>query len=121
MRQTERTYYNNLADELHNVNTKNPTQFWKHINNLGPKKKKNIPMKVKLLNGDESYDIKYVHEHWKYEFCNLFNKNDNHVNETQHDKLTELKRLENDMSLPHFHSNVDLNNQINQPIYIKNP
>ena len=114
LRQTERTYYNNLADELHNVNTKNPTQFWKHINNLGPKKKKNIPMKVKLPNGDESYDIKYVHEHWKNEFCNLLNKNDNHVNETQHDKLTELKRLENDMSLPHFHSNVDLNNQINQ-------
>ena len=46
LRQTERRYNRQKAFDIEQINTKNPTEFWRQINDLGPKKSQKIPMEV---------------------------------------------------------------------------
>ena len=46
LRQTERSYWRNIALEINEVNTSDPKKFWDHISKLGPRKTTKIPDKV---------------------------------------------------------------------------
>lgn len=72
-RRLERSYNRQHVDKIESLNTDNPSDFWKHINKLGPQNKnKNIPMKVKL-NDDYVTNEKVVLEKWKEDFSRLYN------------------------------------------------
>ena len=77
MRNTERNYYRNKALEIEQINTTNPTEFWKYVNSLGPKRKSNIPMEVYEANGPEGFtkvsDREVVMDTWRNDFYSLYN------------------------------------------------
>ena len=81
LRNTERKYYRDKALEIEAINTSNPTEFWKYVNSLGPKRKSNIPMQV-YDEGDSNNPIKIndqqaVLNKWKDDFHDLYNIPDN--------------------------------------------
>ena len=77
LRNTERSYNRNKSIEIEKINTENPTEFWKQINSLGPKRSNKIPMEVYDDDGPETGnkipDEQYVLNKWKDDFSNLFN------------------------------------------------
>ena len=78
LRNTERTYYRKKAEEIEQINTSNPTEFWNHIESLGPKRKKTgIPMEVYDETDPEGvaklYGKQEVLSKWKNDFHDLYN------------------------------------------------
>ena len=77
LRRTERSFYRKKAIDIETINTTNPTEFWKQIKALGPKRSSTIPMKVYDENGPEGGntipDENYVMNKWKEEFYSLYN------------------------------------------------
>ena len=73
LRSTERNYNRKKAFEIEEINTSNPTEFWKQISRLGPKKSTNIPLKVYDDQGNIVDDKDQVLDSWKNEFSNLYN------------------------------------------------
>ncbi len=71
LRKAKRSFQRRQVYDLEEVNCNDPTAFWKHINNLGPKKKSNIPWEVLNHEGDIVSDHEYVLDRWKMEFENL--------------------------------------------------
>ena len=76
LRKTERNYNRQLADEIESLNTDNPREFWQHIKQLGPQKKKPIPLKVEDASNNIVEDLEIVLERWKQDYENLYNKPD---------------------------------------------
>ena len=80
LRNTERNYYRNKALEIEQINTSNPTEFWKYVNSLGPKRKTNIPMEVYQTDSPEGStkvnDHDVVMNTWKDDFYSLYNMPD---------------------------------------------
>ena len=91
----ERQYNRQKIENIENCNTENPTEFWQHIKNLGPKKKTEIPCKVHDGDG-YSTDVNVVLNRWHDDFSSLYNVPDN-VNfdddfyQTKIDELTDLE------------------------------
>ena len=52
-------------------NTSNPIEFWKSIENLGPRKKHKIPMEVEMKDGTFSDAFDDVMYRWKQDFQEL--------------------------------------------------
>ena len=80
LRNTERKYNRDKALEIESINTSNPTEFWKYVNSLGPKRKTNIPMQV-YDDSDPANPIKIndeqaVLDRWKDDFHDLYNMPD---------------------------------------------
>ena len=73
LRSTERKYNRQKAYEIEQINTKNPTELWKHISSLGPKKYTTIPLKVYDASGTVIDDEQQVLEAWKTDFSGLYN------------------------------------------------
>ena len=77
LRKTERCYYRKKAIEIEQVNTSNPTEFWKCIKKLGPMKKSKIPMQVYDANSTDPHlkvsDPDAVMNQWKDDFYGLYN------------------------------------------------
>ena len=77
LRRTERSYNRKKALEIESINTTNPTEFWKQIKSLGPKRSTLIPMEVYDENGPQGgnkvSNESYVLDRWKQEFFNLYN------------------------------------------------
>ena len=77
LRRTERAYNRSKATEIEKINTENPTEFWKQISALGPKRSNKIPMEVYDDSGPETgnkiRDESYVLNKWKQEFSTLYN------------------------------------------------
>ena len=46
---SKRKYNRKVINDTETVNTTNPKEFWRHIKKLGPNKKQQIPMMVKLI------------------------------------------------------------------------
>lgn len=86
MRKTERRYNRNKAFEIEEINTSNPSEFWKHINSLGPRKSTRIPMEVYSDSSDvdscKVSDPDVVLRTWKGEFQSLYN-----IPESEHDNF----------------------------------
>ena len=60
-----------MLEEIESDCLANPNKFWKHISRLGPKRKRKIPLKVKI--GDDIVcDENIVLQTWKNEFSQLF-------------------------------------------------
>ena len=80
LRTMERNYYRNRALEIESVNTSNPTEFWKYVNSLGPKRKSNIPMEVYECDDPnittKTNDKEVVLKRWKDDFYDLYNMPD---------------------------------------------
>ena len=74
LRQKERKYSCEFLDELDNLNTENPKEFWDKIKSLDSKKKCDIPLSV-YKNGSMSYDINDVTNEWTDKFSKLYNNN----------------------------------------------
>ena len=72
-RQIEREYNKTKLLEIHSVCTDNPKEFWKCIKNLGPSKKKDIPMQV-YVDGNVATDKTSVLNQWKSDYEGLYNR-----------------------------------------------
>ena len=83
LRQTERIYNRQKAMEIETINTSNPTEFWRQINSLGPRKSAKIPMEV-YSPSDHSKkvcDSQSVLDTWRHDFEGLYNiPDDEHSN-----------------------------------------
>ena len=103
-----------MAVEIKEMTTSNPTEFWKNIQGLGPRKNKSIPIEVVDESGNTSQDENIVFERWKNDFYNLYNCNDrNDFDEVHYDRAKLHKVLiENNMSDPLYAPNVLLNSNV---------
>ena len=72
LRRTERTYNRKFADDIEELNTEDPKQFWNYINKLGPRKTKDIPFKVYDKQGYLTSDNSAVLDKWKTSFESLY-------------------------------------------------
>ena len=54
LRNAERAYNRRFADEVKELNTSNPQMSWSYINRLGPRKPKDIPLKIYNKNNTET-------------------------------------------------------------------
>ena len=80
LKKCRRAYQMQLQDKVETLNTSNPTEFWKYINELGPKKKVNVPLEVLNSENKICSDTKTVLQIWKNDFESLFqNKMAEHV------------------------------------------
>ncbi len=52
----ERRFKRGQAIQLERLQTGNPQQFWREINNLGPKKSMSIPMEILMKNSESSFE-----------------------------------------------------------------
>ena len=105
LRKTERAYNRHKAIEIEKINTENPTEFWKQINALGPKRSNTVPMQVYDETGNKTSDENYVLDKWKNEFSNLYNMPSELNSSFDGDfykrilsSLSEIKRFELDNS-----------------------
>ena len=91
LRSCERKYYYDKATELEQFNTNNPKEFWQQIKKLGPNKKSDIPMKVKV--GDAfNCETATVLNKWKGDFENLYNLPNNPNFDTEfYNNITQTK------------------------------
>ena len=58
---------------MDNLNTNNPTEFWDHLNKLGPKIFKQIPEEISVDNEIVTDKSKVLH-HWKNTYDKLYQK-----------------------------------------------
>ena len=91
LRSCECKYYYDKATELEQFNTNNPKEFWQQIKKLGPNKKSDIPMKVKV--GDAfNCETATVLNKWKGDFENLYNLPNNPNFDTEfYNNITQTK------------------------------
>jgi len=114
LRYTERTYFKNLAENLENINTTNPKEFWDHINRLGPRKKTEIPMRVYNEQGDILSDVDQVLKKWEMDFSSLYNSNDNTTTDFDAQFYEELLREKLDLENSNQNVTGDINNSISE-------
>ncbi len=57
---------------IEQLNTNNPREFWNELNNLGPRKKTQIPMEVYDSESNITNNTNTVLNTWKSEFNELF-------------------------------------------------
>jgi hypothetical protein len=76
LKRAKRNYNRAKIETLEDVNTNNPTEFWKYIKQLGPHKKYMIPMQVRLDNGNLCADPVQVREKWLSDYMDLYNNFD---------------------------------------------
>lgn len=70
LRDNRKLFRRRQALKLDQLQTNNPNQFWKEINNMGPKKPKKIQVEVVLDNGDG--ETKNVLGKWEKDNGNIF-------------------------------------------------
>ena len=76
LRYYKKQYRYNSMNEIESCKTENPKQFWEYIKKLGPKKKRNIPLKVYAEDGCLTSCKQTVLNKWKNDFESLFKSND---------------------------------------------
>ena len=73
LKQIERNFNKQQIPNIDELNTKDHKEFWNKIKHVGPKRVKNIPMKVKLGDGFCT-DSQKVLERWENDFQSLLNR-----------------------------------------------
>ena len=102
LRKCERNYKKRMANNIESLNGIKPQEFWKHIQNLGPTKKKPIPMTINTSNGQSS-DVDTVLNKWKNDFHMLYNNpNDVRFDKNFYDKVLEQKSVLEDSSYSRY-------------------
>ena len=114
MRQTERAYKRSQAVHIEEMSTNNPTEFWKKINQLGPRKSKEIPMEIVDSEGNTMSDKNSVSERWRTDFKNLYNRDDDGDFDDAHYHTCKIYKqlLEHRIEDPLYTPNNELNNNI---------
>ena len=119
VKRTKRVYTIQKHCEIEELQTNDPRKFWDHINSLGPKSKKTIPMEVYDDAGNVTNDPQAVLNKWENEFKSLFDrlKASEHCNfdETFYEQVLKFKEdLEKHTCEPHqtIHTDDILDNLI---------
>ena len=115
LRNTERKYYRNYTEQLEEINTNDPKQFWEHIKKLGPQHRTNIPLKVYNDDGVTlNSDIDFVLQTWQTDFSALLNQPEHTEFDDSflHDSLTEKQELEREMKSQNYMFNQEINHDI---------
>ena len=74
LRTPKRKYERGQLLEIEQLNTKNPSEFWKKINKLGPSRpKEKIKMECYLNDNNISSDPEQVMNKWERDYESLFN------------------------------------------------
>ena len=115
LRQAERKYNRNLADEIEEIKTNDPKSFWDHIKRLGPQKSKEIPMKVYDAPGDIQEDPDIVLNAWQTDFENLYNMPDDQGTHFDEEFLKNAVLSKNRMESTHDNSTGTSHLAYNQP------
>ena len=84
LKKTKRSYERSKVFELEQANIDNPTEFWKSIARMGPKRSSKIPMEVEGENGEVISEPDEVLLKWKTDFASLFASADS-LSESQQD------------------------------------
>jgi hypothetical protein len=106
-----------MCENIENLETQNPREFWNQLKNFGPRKNKAIPMEVYVNEVEVHKDHKVVMEKWKQDFSNMYN---NFVkSDIENDRLKEdIKHSNNlkeqSMHDPLYESNHILNHNIQE-------
>ena len=104
-RKAKRSHQMNVLHELDNLDKSNPTEFWKKIKSLGPRKKDCIPLEVYDEHHNIVNNISYVKSKWNQEFKELYNYKPS-ANEFDDEFLSEcVNKMENEI----FEIHDDLN------------
>ena len=114
LRKYERQYKRAMCDDIENMSTENPREFWNKIKTLGPRKSTNIPMEVYNENGEILTDEQSVLNCWKTDFETIYNNDsfDSFNSEFQREALSHKRLLEDRMLDPLYESNAELNRNI---------
>ncbi len=95
------------------LNTTDPREFWKFIQKLGPRSKKDIPWEVYDNNGDVISDRTQVLDKWKDDYSKLYNENCGHYDDAfRADILNAKSHLERGMQDPLYNPEPALNRPI---------
>jgi len=92
LRQAERQYQAVQRNKIKRLNTRNPKEFWREVNKLGPQKGDKAIDCVLLENRDVSYDPELIREKWKNEYSKLFTGDSMLVNDEFISNLENLNR-----------------------------
>ena len=114
LRQCERIFKREQAQDIEETITTNPTEFWRKVKNLGPRRSREIPTEVVDDEGNPIRDEKRVFEKWRQDFRDLYNCDNNQDFDDNHYEQTKLHKLllENNMNDPLYEPNHDLNTNI---------
>ena len=114
LRKYERKYKRSMCNDIENMSTENPREFWNKIITLGPRKSTNIPMEVYNENGEVLTNEKCVLNRWKTDFENIYNNEsvDDFDSAFQREALSHKRLLEDRMLDPLYDSNAELNRNI---------
>ena len=114
LRKYERQYKRSMCNDIENMSTENPREFWNKIKTLGPRKSTNIPMEIYNENGEVLTNEKCVLNRWKTDFENIYNNEsvDDFDSAFQREALSHKRLLEDRMLDPLYDSNAELNRNI---------
>ena len=114
--QAKRHYNRSERDNIAQLNTEDPKQFWDHINRLGPQKNVSIPMEIPLDNDEILTDPDEVLKRWKDDFQKLYNRfNDTGGNEHFLQEVRSFKdefEKQNPLNENHLIEDLTFNNPI---------
>ena len=100
LRRASRRYNMNVVNEIDELSAKNHKGFWAQLKKLGPQKRTQIPLKVKI--GDDIInDNNRVLSKWKDDFSKLLNQtgiNSNFDDVFLNDALQDKERLEHELA-----------------------
>ena len=74
LRKACRDYNRGLLNRIDEINTNNPREFWRTIKTLGPRKDKEIPIKVITVDGHFEGHPSKVLKSWENEFAEMSRK-----------------------------------------------
>ena len=119
MRQTERSYWRNIALEINEVNTSDPKKIWDPISKPGPRKTTKIPHKI-YKDGQLTSDKLHVLKKWEDDFSSLFvrpNINDTRTGNEFYKRILEENDNYERTKNHNVHLNVE-NDNFNRPFTI---
>ena len=74
LKNAENMYYQKVVNDIENVCTSNPREFWNFVKNLGPRNKKSIPVSVYDNEGNLTDNVSVVLSKWQNDFSSLLNR-----------------------------------------------
>ncbi len=113
LRYFDRRYHRGLDLEIEDFCTKDPKEFWRHVQNLGPRKSSSVPIEIVDENGNVSNNVNEVLNKWKDDFETLYtgkSQQDEHFDDVFLDTANQQRiHLEQQMLEPLFIQNKSLN------------
>jgi exonuclease III len=89
--QGKRKFMSKQGQDIQELSTSDPNEFWKKIKQLGPStRKEDIPMEVPNEDGSSNFNVKDVLHHWQEAFEDLY-QNGGDFDEDFHQRVKVLK------------------------------